>query len=109
MNTIQPEPVNAVLRTSFSVTGEIGGTRFQEGVSNGVAAFHRALHRVYDTREGRPFLWFRTIVFGETVLIVAVVLLAIILDRITESFGTPQTNKRGLFAWFSGKLQRQST
>ena len=39
----------------------------------------------------------------------AVVLLAIILDRITESFGTPQTNKRGLFAWFSGKLQRQST
>ena len=27
MNTIQPEPVNAVLRTSFSVTGEIGGTR----------------------------------------------------------------------------------
>lgn len=39
----------------------------------------------------------------------AVVLLAIILDRITESFGTPQTNKRGLFAWVSGKLQRQST
>ncbi len=27
MNTIQPEPVNAVRRTSFSVTGEIGGTR----------------------------------------------------------------------------------
>jgi len=26
MNTIQPEPVNAVRRTSFSVTGEIGGT-----------------------------------------------------------------------------------
>ena len=39
----------------------------------------------------------------------AVVLLAIILDRITESFGTPQTNKRGIVAWFSGKLQRQST
>jgi hypothetical protein len=38
-----------------------------------LAAFHRALHRVYDTREGRPFLWFRTIVFGETVLITAVV------------------------------------
>ncbi|NOJ99572.1 YihY/virulence factor BrkB family protein, partial [Corallococcus coralloides] len=45
--------------------------------SNGVAAFHRAMHRVYDTREGRPFLWFRTIVFGETVLIIAVVLLCI--------------------------------
>lgn len=38
----------------------------------------------------------------------AVVLLAIILDRITESFGTPQRKKsNGLTAWFSGKLQRQ--
>jgi glycine betaine/proline transport system permease protein len=38
----------------------------------------------------------------------AVVLLAIILDRITESFGTPQTANRGsLFKWFSSKLQRQ--
>ncbi|PWH07036.1 YihY/virulence factor BrkB family protein [Brachybacterium endophyticum] len=43
--------------------------------SNGMAAFHRALHHVYDTREGRPFLWFRTIVFGETVLAVAMVML----------------------------------
>ena len=38
----------------------------------------------------------------------AVVLLAIILDRITESFGTPQTVKRGsLFSWVNSKLQRQ--
>jgi glycine betaine/proline transport system permease protein len=38
----------------------------------------------------------------------AVVLLAIILDRITESFGTPQRKKSSsLVAWFSGKLQRQ--
>ncbi|MBQ1557795.1 MAG: proline/glycine betaine ABC transporter permease, partial [Pseudomonas sp.] len=37
----------------------------------------------------------------------AVVLLAIILDRITESFGTKQTARGGIFAWFSGKLQRQ--
>jgi glycine betaine/proline transport system permease protein len=38
----------------------------------------------------------------------AVVLLAIILDRITESFGTPKAAKRSnLVAWFSGKLQRQ--
>lgn len=37
----------------------------------------------------------------------AVVLLAIILDRITESFGTKQPAKRGVFAWLSGKLQRQ--
>ena len=38
----------------------------------------------------------------------AVVLLAIILDRITESFGTPQTAKRNtLFSWVNSKLQRQ--
>ncbi len=37
----------------------------------------------------------------------AVVLLAIILDRFTESFGTKQTARGGIFAWFSGKLQRQ--
>lgn len=37
----------------------------------------------------------------------AVVLLAIILDRITESFGAKQTARGGIFAWFSGKLQRQ--
>jgi glycine betaine/proline transport system permease protein len=35
----------------------------------------------------------------------AVVLLAIILDRITESFGTPQTAKRSkLLRWVNGKL-----
>ena len=39
----------------------------------------------------------------------AVVLLAIILDRITESFGTPQTaaNRGGWFNWLSARLQRQ--
>ncbi|UCJ17375.1 proline/glycine betaine ABC transporter permease [Pseudomonas sp. MM211] len=39
----------------------------------------------------------------------AVVLLAIILDRITESFGTPQTaaNRAGWFNWLSARLQRQ--
>ncbi|MBP8202781.1 MAG: proline/glycine betaine ABC transporter permease [Pseudomonas sp.] len=37
----------------------------------------------------------------------AVVLLAIILDRITESFGTPQrANSPGVFAWLNAKLQR---
>src|SRR5699024_10254117 len=64
----------------------------------GVAAFHRALHRVFDTREGRPFLWFRTIVFGETVLIVAVAVLAIGMiimggeasQRIGEFIGIPR-------------------
>lgn len=38
----------------------------------------------------------------------AVVLLAIILDRITESFGTKQTEKRGsLISWVSAKFQSQ--
>ncbi|MBD9398905.1 ABC transporter permease [Pseudomonas sp. PDM11] len=39
----------------------------------------------------------------------AVVLLAIILDRITESFGTPQAagNRGGWFSWLSARLQRQ--
>ena len=37
----------------------------------------------------------------------AVVLLAIILDRITESFGTRQETKRGVFGWLKSKLQRQ--
>ena len=39
----------------------------------------------------------------------AVVLLAIILDRITESFGTPQTaaNRAGWLNWLSTRLQRQ--
>lgn len=41
----------------------------------------------------------------------AVVLLAIILDRITESFGTPSTRRSGkqsgLLGWFGSKLQRQ--
>ncbi|MBU0901935.1 ABC transporter permease [Pseudomonas spirodelae] len=37
----------------------------------------------------------------------AVVLLAIILDRITESFGNPQiANRPGVFAWLNAKLQR---
>ncbi|NQD81054.1 proline/glycine betaine ABC transporter permease [Pseudomonas seleniipraecipitans] len=39
----------------------------------------------------------------------AVVLLAIILDRITESFGTPRTaaNRAGWLNWLSARLQRQ--
>ncbi|WP_027908564.1 proline/glycine betaine ABC transporter permease [Pseudomonas sp. URMO17WK12:I4] len=39
----------------------------------------------------------------------AVVLLAIILDRITESFGTPQAagSRGGWFSWLSARLQRQ--
>lgn len=100
--TLDPRPyigaIQAVSSTSGGVLGLLLGTLGSLiSASNGVAAFHRALHRVYDTREGRPFLWFRTIVFGETVLIVAVVLLAIGMiimggeasQRIGEFIGIP--------------------
>jgi membrane protein len=100
--TLDPRPylgaIQAVSTTGGGLLGLLLGTIGSlVSASNGVAAFHRALHRVYDTREGRPFLWFRTIVFGETVLIVAVVLLAIGMiimggeasQRIGEFIGIP--------------------
>ncbi|GAA1129742.1 YihY/virulence factor BrkB family protein [Citricoccus alkalitolerans] len=46
--------------------------------SNALASFHRAMHRIYDTREGRQFLWFRTVIFIET-LILMVALIAVLL------------------------------
>ena len=80
--SVNPTPyLNAVAAVSTTGGGVLGLALGTLGsllsASNGVAAFHRCLHRVFDTREGRPFLWFRTIVFAETVVIVAVVLLAI--------------------------------
>ena len=68
--TLDPRPylgaIQAVSSTSGGLLGLLLGTAGSLlSASNGVAAFHRALHRVYDTREGRPFLWFRTIVFGD--------------------------------------------
>lgn len=101
--TLDPRPyitaIEAVSSTSGGVLGLLLGTAGSLlSASNGVAAFHRALHRVFDTREGRPFLWFRTIVFGETVLIVSVALLAIGMiimggeasQRIGEFIGIPR-------------------
>lgn len=101
--TLDPRPflsaIQAVSSTSGGLLGLLLGTAGSLlSASNGVAAFHRALHRVYDTREGRPFLRFRTIVFGETVLIVSVVLLAIGMiivggeasQRLGEYIGIPR-------------------
>ncbi|MDN5899081.1 MAG: YihY/virulence factor BrkB family protein [Brachybacterium sp.] len=101
--SLDPRPflgaIEAVSTTSGGVLGLLLGTAGSLlSASNGVAAFHRALHRVFDTREGRPFFWFRTIVFGETVLIVSVVLLAIGMiimggeasQRIGEFIGIPR-------------------
>ncbi len=47
--------------------------------SNVVAAFHRAMNRIYDTREGRPFIYFRFIVFIETVVLIVASLALLIL------------------------------
>lgn len=46
--------------------------------SNVVAAFHRAMNRIYDTREGRPFIYFRLVVFIET-LVLMIASLALVL------------------------------
>ncbi|MFC7466255.1 YihY/virulence factor BrkB family protein [Brachybacterium sp. GCM10030252] len=101
--TLDPEPYLAAIQAASDTGGGILGLALGTfgsvlSASNGVAAFHRVLHRVYDTREGRPFLWFRTIVFGETLVIVSVVLLAIGMlivgndasQRIGELIGIPR-------------------
>lgn len=46
--------------------------------SNVVAAFHRAMNRIYDTREGRQLIYFRFVVFLET-LVLMVASLALLL------------------------------
>lgn len=101
--TVDPTPwLDGLLTLARSRGGVLGVVLGMLGAllaaSNGVAAFHRALHRVYDTREGRPFLWFRTIVFGETVVIVLIVLLVIgmmalgtdVSQRIGDWMGIPR-------------------
>lgn len=79
--TLDPAPYARTLitlaRTGGGVPGILLGTLGALiSASNGLAAFHRALHRVYDTREGRPFLRFRAIVLGETAIVVALLVLA---------------------------------
>ena len=112
--TLDPRPfltaIQAVSTTTGGVWGLLLGTLGSLlSASNGVAAFHRALHRVFDTREGRPFLWFRTIVFGETVLVTSVVLLSIGMiivggeasQRIGDVIGIPRIafNAWNLVKW----------
>src|SRR5690625_6323151 len=47
--------------------------------SNVVAAFHRAMNRIYDTREGRPFIYFRLVVFIETLVLLVASLALLVL------------------------------
>lgn len=101
--TLDPRPFTGAILAVADTNGGAWGLALGTlgaliSASNGVAAFHRAMHRVYDTREGRPFLWFRTIVLGETVLLIAVVLLSIGMvvvggeasQRLGELIGIPQ-------------------
>lgn len=59
--------------------------------SNVVAAFHRAMNRIYDTREGRPLVYFRFVVFVETLVLMiaslALLLLVILGGGFSERLG----------------------
>ncbi|MDI3330735.1 MAG: YihY/virulence factor BrkB family protein [Micrococcus sp.] len=67
--------------------------------SNVLASFHRAMHRIHDTREGRRFLWFRTMIFFETLaLMIAVIALLLLVliggglsERLGDLLGLPAT------------------
>lgn len=78
--SLDPEPYEQALlslaRTGGGVWGIVLGILGSLiSASNGVAAFHRALHRVYDTREGRSFLHFRAVVLAETIVLLVVLAL----------------------------------
>ena len=66
--------------------------------SGAVGAFHRAMHRIHDTREGRPSLHFRLVVFVETLaLMLGAVLITILVvvggdlsQRLGQAVGLPE-------------------
>ena len=63
--------------TGAVVLGAVGTV---VSASGAVGAFHRAMHRIHDTREGRPFLHFRLVVFVETLaLMLGAVLITILV------------------------------
>lgn len=64
--------------------------------SNAVASFHRAMHRIYDTREGRKFLWFRTIVFLETLGLLLALIVVLVLIVVGGDFSVRLGHVLGL-------------
>ncbi|GAB2539357.1 YihY/virulence factor BrkB family protein [Brachybacterium huguangmaarense] len=79
--SIDPSPYQeallALARSGGGLVGFVGGLAgVLLSASNAVAALHRSLHRVYGTREGRPFLRFRLVVLGETILALVIVVFA---------------------------------
>ncbi|MGJ5610045.1 YihY/virulence factor BrkB family protein [Micrococcus luteus] len=81
--------------TGAVVLGAVGTV---VSASGAVAAFHRAMHRIHDTREGRPFLHFRLVVFVETLaLMLGAVLITILVvvggdlsQRLGQAVGLPE-------------------
>lgn len=64
--------------------------------SNVVAAFHRAMNRMYDTREGRHLLYFRLVVFFETVVLMIALLSMVILVILGGDFSVRLGEALGL-------------
>lgn len=111
--SVDPRPyaraILALANTGGGLTGFVLGTAGAlVSASNGVGAFHRALHRVYDTREGRSFVRFRLVVLAETVVLVAMVVLSTLVvtvggdwsERLGELVGIPRI---AVQAWNLGK------
>ncbi|MFC0249321.1 YihY/virulence factor BrkB family protein [Citricoccus parietis] len=83
----------ALANTSGGVVGLVLGLVGSIiAASNALASFHRAMHRIHDTREGRQFLWFRAVIFVETLVLmiamIAVLLLVLIGGGLSERLGS---------------------
>ncbi|CAM3569259.1 YihY/virulence factor BrkB family protein [Micrococcus flavus] len=72
-----------ILGLGASATGPLALTLGALGAvfsaSGAVGAFHRAMHRIYDTREGRTLLRFRLVLFVETLALMLGLVLVIVL------------------------------
>ena len=101
---LNPDVVSAALLTLANTDGGVPGVVLGLvgsviAASNALASFHRALHRIHDTREGRRFLWFRTVIFVETlalmIAVISVLLLVLIggglSERLGDLLGLPDT------------------
>ena len=81
--------------TAAVVLGVLGAV---VSASGAVGAFHRAMHRIHDTREGRPFLQFRLVLLVETLALMVGIVLVVILVvlggdlslRIGQAVGLPE-------------------
>jgi membrane protein len=93
---LNPDVVTAALLALANTDGGVPGVVLGLvgsiiAASNVLASFHRAMHRIHDTREGRRFLWFRTVIFFETltlmIAVIAVLLLVLIGGGLSERLG----------------------